>query len=95
MLRHGYISHCSEYALSIILSIKITAAVAQWVGALASQAEGWVFESQPRQTKVVKTGSDSSIVKRSALGVSVTLKLMSRVTIGVARSLLNDHKCRT
>ena len=24
--------------------------VAQWVGALAPQAEGWVIESQPRQT---------------------------------------------
>ena len=36
----------------------------------ASQADGWVFESQPRQTQVVKTGS----AKRSALheGVSVT-----------------------
>ena len=46
------------------------AAVAQWVRAFASQADGWVFESQPRQTQVVKTGS----AKRSALyeGVSVT-----------------------
>ena len=25
-------------------------AVAQWVRAFAPQAEGWVFESQPRQT---------------------------------------------
>ena len=25
-------------------------AVAQWVRAFASQAEGWVFESQPQQT---------------------------------------------
>ena len=31
--------------------------------ALAPQAEGWVFESQPRQTKVVETGSDSSTAK--------------------------------
>ena len=44
----------------------------QWVRALASQAEGWVFESQPRQTYVVKTGCDSSTAKRSAIGVSVT-----------------------
>ena len=36
----------------------VTAAVAQWVRALAPEAEGWVFESQPRQTQVVKTGSD-------------------------------------
>ena len=27
-----------------------TVMVAQWVRALASHAEGWVFESQPRQT---------------------------------------------
>ena len=27
-----------------------TAAVAQWVRAVAPQADGWVFESQPRQT---------------------------------------------
>ena len=30
--------------------VRRTAAVAQWVRALAPQAEGWVFESQPRQT---------------------------------------------
>ena len=65
--------------------------MAQWVSAFAPQAEGLVFESQPRQTQVVKTGSDSSIVKRSALGVSVTgprrwnYKRMPRVTEGVAR----------
>ena len=29
---------------------QMTAAVAQWVRALAPQAEGWVFESGPRQT---------------------------------------------
>ena len=46
--------------------------VAQRVRAFAPQAEGTVFESQPRQTYVVKTGSDSSIAKRSALGVGVT-----------------------
>ena len=32
----------------------------------------WVFESQPRHTYVVKTGSDNSTAKRSAIGVSVT-----------------------
>ena len=31
----------------------ITGAMAQWVRALAPQAEGWVFESQLRQTQVV------------------------------------------
>ena len=49
-----------------------TAAMAQWVRAFTSHAEGWVFEYQSRQTYVVKTGSDSSIAKRSALGLSVT-----------------------
>ena len=38
---------------------------------LPRQGEGRVFESQPRQTLVVKTSSDSSIAKRSAIGVSV------------------------
>ena len=36
------------------------------------QAEGWVFESQPRQTPVIKTSSDSSTAKRSSVGMSVT-----------------------
>ena len=49
----------------------ISAAVAQWVRVFALQAEGWVFESQLRQTEVIKTGSDSSTVKGMALGVSV------------------------
>ena len=44
----------------------------QWVRALALQAEGWVFESEPRQTLVVKTDSDRSAAKRSAIGVSFT-----------------------
>ena len=43
-----------------------TAAVAQWARAFACQAEGWVFESQPRQTHVVKTSSDIPMAKRSA-----------------------------
>ena len=34
-------------------------------------AEGCVFESQPRQTKVVKTCRESSTARRSAIGVSV------------------------
>ena len=56
---------------AVVPSIR-TAAVAQWVRALALHAEDGVFESQPRQTNVVKTGSDSSIAKRLALGVNVT-----------------------
>ena len=35
------------------------------------QGEGWVLESRPRQTLVVKAGSDSSTAKRSAVGESV------------------------
>ena len=45
--------------------------MAQWVRAFTPQAEGWVFESQLRQTQVIKTGSDRSAAKRSSLGVSV------------------------
>ena len=35
------------------------------------QAENWMFESLPRQTRVVKTGNESSTVKRSTISVSV------------------------
>ena len=54
------------------LSKTITAAVVKSVRAFDSHAEGLVFESQPRQTLVVKTGSNSSPGKRSATSVSVT-----------------------
>ena len=46
-----------------------TAAVAQWVVALALQAECYAFQSQPQ---VVKRDSDSSTAKRLAIDVSVT-----------------------
>ena len=65
--------------------------MAQWVRALDPQAEGWVLESKPRKTQVVKTGSDGFTAKPSAIGVSVTgsrgdhYKLMPNVTVGVAR----------
>ena len=39
---------------------------------LPRNAEGWVFESQSRQTQFVKTGCDSSTAKRSATGAIVT-----------------------
>ena len=42
----------------------MSSAVPQWIRTFAPQAESWVFESQPRQTLVVKTGSDSSTTKR-------------------------------
>ena len=35
---------------TVMSSSNETAAVAQWVRALAPQAQVWVFESQPRQT---------------------------------------------
>ena len=34
----------------LLPQIQKAAAVVQWVRAFALQAEGWVFESQPRQT---------------------------------------------
>ena len=52
-------------------SVEFTAAVAQWAREYFSQAEGWVFVSQPRQTLVVKTGSDTSTAKPLAISVSV------------------------
>ena len=50
----------------------MTPTVAQCVRAFGLHAEGWLFEFQPRQTLVVKIGSDNSTVKRSAIGISVT-----------------------
>ena len=54
------------------LLIRQTAAMAHGVRSLAPQAEGFVFECQPRHTLVVKTVSDSPAAKRSAIGMSVT-----------------------
>ena len=65
--------------------------MAQCVGAFAQQAEDWVFESHLRKTFVVKAANESSTAKRSAnMCVSQVLgddhyKLMSHVTVGVAR----------
>ena len=61
-------SHCAN----AYVTTRVTAALAQWVRTLAPQAEGRVFESLPRQTKVVKTGSNSFTANRSAVGASVT-----------------------
>ena len=47
------------------------AAVAQVVRAFASRAEGRVFESQVRQTLVLKTSNDRITAKRSATSVNV------------------------
>ena len=54
-------------ALAKIEILKKARAVAQSVGAFAQHAEGWVFESRPRQTQFVNIGSDSLGAKRSAL----------------------------
>ena len=51
------------------------ATMAQWVRAFVLQGDGWVFESQARQTLVVKIGSDSFIAKRSAIGIGVAGRL--------------------
>ena len=56
---------------ALILNTFRIAAVAQRARVFASQAVGWVFESQARQT-LVKPGSNSSTAKRSVVGVSVT-----------------------
>ena len=69
--------------------------------AFASHADGWVFESQPRQTEAVKTGIDSSTAKRLAIGVCVTgprgLPLLTEAPCpsrhGKEPSLLNGHEC--
>ena len=53
--------------------------VAQAVRAFAPQAEGWVLESQPQQTFVVKTGFNSSTL----LGDDHH-KQMSCVTVSMA-----------
>ena len=60
---------------------------AQSVRGFAPQAEGWAFESHPRQTQIFNTCSDISTANVSAKGVSVTYprrwpyKHMSRVSI--------------
>ena len=46
-------------------------AVTHWVRAFAQQEKSRVFESQPRQTQVVKTGGDNPTAKRTALNVNV------------------------
>ena len=57
----------------------------QSIRAFASHAEGLLFKSQPRQTRIAKTGSESSTAKRSVTNVGVdNYKRMSRVTEGVA-----------
>ena len=49
-----------QYKQGYVTNAQKTADVAQWFKELVSHAEGCVFESQPRQTLVVNTGSVSS-----------------------------------
>ena len=65
------------------------AAVAQWVRAFVPQAEGWVFEFSPRQTLVLKTGSDTSAAKRSASHKLGFLLFRAHNIISSARNLLS------
>ena len=62
--------------MSVSLSVYLPACHCGGAVALSvpppSQTEGLVFESQTRQTKVVKTGSDSPTAKCSAIVESVT-----------------------
>ena len=48
------------FMLYFSLKNVLTAALTQWVTTLVPQAEGWMFDSQLRQTLIVKTGIDSS-----------------------------------
>ena len=61
-----------RFKTTMIIILIRTAAMAQWVRAFARQVEGWMFESQPQQTIVVKTSCDSSTAKLWKVGASVT-----------------------
>ena len=79
-----YIAIVIHYGLVNILSTSIptsiespytyniTAAISEWVIALAPQAECFVFDSRSRKTSVIKTGSNSSTAKRSAVDETFT-----------------------
>lgn len=65
--------------------------VLESVKELTLHDEDWVYESEPRQTYVLKTGKDSSTAKRSSEGINYTgpwrcqYKWMPRDTVGVTR----------
>ena len=99
LYRHIKIDHNHFDKIAAFITLKkiwynpikeVPTAVVQWVRAFVPQAEWWVFHYHPRQTLVVKTGSDRSTAKRSAIGVSVTgprrwpLLKVERATVGVA-----------
>ena len=66
------VGRVQKYILIKSFIFSLAAWVAQRVKAFTSQEEDWLFESHPRQTYVVKTGSDISTAKRSSIGVCVT-----------------------
>ena len=80
------LSQCNNHLIYILLFrhrkfysfvyafYSLTHSPRRWCSRLefASDAAGWVFESQPRQISVVKTGCDNSTAKRSGTGLSVT-----------------------
>ena len=57
-------------------------------------ASGWVFESYPRHTQVVKTGSDNSTAKRSATVCNGSLEIPRFTAATLYDTLNDDHECR-
>ena len=70
----GPVTHifCRAFGSGAVSTCFTTLVCRGLLRAFAWHAEGKVFESQPRQSCVVKTGNDSSIAKRSTTGMSVT-----------------------
>ena len=60
-----------SHFIDAMIIYHVTTAVAQSVRAFNLHATGWMLESQPQQTEVVKTGGDISTARRSAIVVSV------------------------
>ena len=71
MIKFSKVPH-SESVITFTFSV--TTAVVQSVRTFATHEEGWAFESKPRKTEVVKTGST----------LNHRYTQMSRVTVGVA-----------
>ena len=71
LIKFTNLYHITEYVFTLFHK-NVYCGCGQLVRAFASQAEGWVFKFQPRQTQVVKTGNDSSNAKLSAISVIVT-----------------------
>ena len=61
-----------SHFIDAMIIYHVTTAVAQSVRAFNLHATGWMFESQPQPTEVVKTGGDISTAKPSATSVCVT-----------------------